>query len=206
MSLRKSFIVAALALAATAPIASAGSLEDSLSGCDNRGMEQPFMRWLDVFHYVLMPDGGLENGGEGWRLTGGADVVNGNEPWSVHGDDESHALALPAGSTATTGATCTALTNPVMRFFVRRTGGSILSTLRVDALYETAGGKVQKIPNVGLVLGIGSGWQPTLPMVVLGSVLAPIVGDQAIIAFRFTPSAGSSWRIDDVYLDPFAKH
>lgn len=202
-------VISLLALGLYSPWTSpawGGELADAALGCDDRVYGTPFMPWLDPLTYVHMPDGGLENGAAGWTLTGGAAVVAGNEPFYVSSAADSRSLHLPSGSSATTAATCAAATDLVARFFVRRKSGSLLSRLRVDAVYENAAGEAMTAPGIGLVIALGSGWQPTLPIVVPTNALAHVVDAEAVVALRFTPSRGSSWQIDDVYLDPFAKH
>jgi hypothetical protein len=51
---------------------------------------------------------------------------------------------------------------------------------------------------VGVVLG-GAEWQPTLPLLFLGSLLSNEV------RFRFTAAPDSAWLVDDVYIDPYGK-
>jgi hypothetical protein len=164
---------------------------------------QVFLPWLDPDSYVLAPDGGFEQSAAGWRLSGGAAVVAGNEPWSVLGG--SHSLSLPAGSSATSPAMCVGLLYPTVRTFATRTGGLLnLSTLRVDILYDGANGEVQTA-TLGLILGGGS-WQPTLPVVALGNLLATVSDANSAVALRFTPVGSANWKIDDVYVDPYCRN
>jgi hypothetical protein len=196
--------LAAAGAAATAP-AGAGTFNASAVGCDGRTYEQPFLRWLDPFHYVLAPNGGLEGGKRNWTLAGGAKVVSGNESFYVGGKSDSRSLYLPSGSSARTRPMCIDLLYPTLRFFAANRGDALLSTLAVDVLYEDAAGVVRSLP-IGIVTG-GSRWQPTLPQLLLLDVLAPLATDGKLaIAFRFKPvGLGAKWLIDDVYVDPL-KH
>jgi hypothetical protein len=63
---------------------------------------------------------------------------------------------------------------------------------------------VRTLP-IGLLLG-GSSYQPTLPVLVVANLLTLLPNQRTAIAFRVTPQAGSSWQIDDVYLDPYRRH
>jgi hypothetical protein len=195
----------ALALAAmigAAPAAHAGPLVASATNCDSQAFERPFARWLDPFSYTLVPGGTFEQGASGWTLSG-ARVVAGNEPFFVHGADEHFSLALPPGSSATSPSMCVGLLHPTMRFFARNQG-SLLSTLRVEVLFEDAGGSTHALP-IGLALGDGR-WHPTLPFPVLANLLALLPGEHTAVAFRFVPTGlGASWVIDDVYVDPYGK-
>jgi hypothetical protein len=197
-----SLITAAIALAA-APGASAGVLVSTATDCATYTYERPFVRWLDLANYALVPNGNFESGTGGWSLSG-AEVTSGNEPYYVHGSGESGSLALPAGSSATTPSMCVGLEHPALRFFARRTGGSLLSTLKVEVLFETAAGKVQSLP-IGLLTG-GSSFQHTLPVLVVANLLPLLPNQHTAVAFRLTPEAGSAWQIDDVYLDPHRRH
>lgn len=207
MSPRRILATAILAVGAWAPAAHAGPLAEAVSGCDNLVSERPFSAWLDPFAYVLTPDGGFEAKGAGWTMSGGAGVVAGNETFQVGGSTDKRSLQLPPGSAATSPATCVGLDRPTLRFFVRRSGGGLLAalaTVRVDVLYEDKAGKVHSLVT-GLAPAIGGQWQPTLPMPILAS-LVPNLGAETAVAFRFTTVGGATWRIDDIYVDPFARH
>ena len=65
-----------------------------------RLLERSFLRWLDPAQYTLLPGGTFEASLPGWSLTG-AKVASGNEPYYVHGINESRSLSLPAGTKAT---------------------------------------------------------------------------------------------------------
>jgi hypothetical protein len=192
--------LAALALAAMPAAASAsGSLLDS---CPTRTIEHPFTRWLDWSSYTLVPGGTIEGSLSGWKLTGGATVVTGNESFNVHGAGETHALKLPSGSSATTPPMCVAVLDPTLRYFAANDGG-LLSLLTVQMLYYPPGGGVITLP-LGVNVG-GKAWAPSLPMIVAADLLGVLNGGQAQVAFRFTPTGlGASWRIDDVYVDPYS--
>jgi hypothetical protein len=179
-------IVLALALAAPAQAA-----------CEEQTFEQPFLRFLDPMRYTLAPGGSFEDGAPGWKLTGGASVVAGNETYHVGGRDDAHSLYLPSGSSATTPPICVELDYPTLRFFAANRGSVLLSTLKVDVILLGL-----PVP-IGVVAG-GSAWQPTLPMLVVKNLLAPLARDGSVdVRFRFTPvGLGAKWQIDDVYVDP----
>jgi hypothetical protein len=189
------------ALAVAAATASAGPLVASAPNCDAQSAEQPFMPWADPASYVLAPGGAVESGTNGWSVAGGADAVSGNEPYYVHDDADANAMRMPNGASATTGSMCVGIEHPTLRFFARN-GGSALSTLRVDVLFEDAFGNVRSM-SIGMIAG-GSNWQLTPQMPVLVNLLPLLPGDHTPVAFRFT-AQGGAWTIDDVYVDPWQK-
>ena len=100
-------LLAALALAAVPSAASADVLSLGLSGCPAQTIEHPFARWGDNANYVLVPGGTFEGSLSGWKLSGGAKVVAGSEPFAAHGPGEKLALSLPSGSTKAMRDGCT---------------------------------------------------------------------------------------------------
>jgi hypothetical protein len=193
-------VAAAGATLATAVPAHAGLLVSSAKDCDSPPSARVFLPWLDLARYVAAPGGQAESA-RGWELEGGARIVGGNEPWKVGARGDAASLFLPAGSRATTAPMCVGLGHPTMRFFARRSGGSLLSPMAVEVLFNGLGGALRSLP-IGVVLN-GGQWQPTLPYPVLANLLPLLPGEQTPVAFRFTPIGGASWQVDDVYVDPW---
>ncbi len=195
----------ALALAALAlatPSAHAGTLVADAPDCDAQALSQPFAPWLDPAHYTMPNGGSFEDGAAGWTL-GGAVIVAGNEPYNVHGASDSSSLSLPSGSSATSATICVGLEHPTLRFFARNSGAPD-STLGIKVHFEDAAGTARSL-SIGSVAS-SAGWQPTLPFPVLANLLPLLPGERTPVAFEFTPQgAGGSWRIDDVYVDPYRR-
>jgi hypothetical protein len=187
----------AASLVASAPV-QAGPLVTTATSCDDQVFEQPFLSWGDPMNYVLAPAGTLDDGTAAWSAGGSAAVVAGNEPFYVHAPGEDESLALPDGSSATTGEMCVGLDHPTLRFFARNTG-SRLGSLRVEVLFRDAAGDRRNL-TIGSV-SAGSGWQPTAPFPIVANLLPLLPGQMTPVAFRFTPQGGT-WTIDDVYVDP----
>jgi hypothetical protein len=197
-------VLTALALAIVPASASADGLTLGLSGCPAQTIEHPFARWLDNANYVLVPGGTFEGSLSGWKLSGGAKVVSGSESFAAHGPGEKYALSLPSGSSATTPQVCVGVLDPTMRYFAANDGG-LLSLMSVSILYYPPGGGVITLP-LGVNVG-GKAWAPSLPTLVTANLLGVLSGGKATVAFRFTPiGLGAKWRIDDVYVDPMARH
>jgi hypothetical protein len=197
-------VLTALALAIVPASASADGLTLGLNGCPAQTIEHPFARWLDNANYVLVPGGTFEGSLSGWKLSGGAKVVSGSESFAAHGPGEKYALSLPSGSSATTPQVCVGVLDPTMRYFAANDGG-LLSLMSVSILYYPPGGGVITLP-LGVNVG-GKAWAPSLPTLVTANLLGVLSGGKAMVAFRFTPiGLGAKWRIDDVYVDPMARH
>jgi hypothetical protein len=194
-------VVCLVSLAVVPGAANAGVLVSSAASCDSQTFEQPFVPWADVANYVIAPNGTFESGSSGWTLSGGASVVSGNESYNVHGAGESHSLVLPSGSSATSGSMCVGIEHPDLRIFARNSG-SVLSTLKVDVLYEDAAGNVRSL-TIGMLTGSAS-WQPSVVMPLVVNLLPLLPDEHTAVAFRFTADgADDSWWIDDVYVDPY---
>ena len=197
--------VGALVILAATGASSARAGDGSLLGCGYEP-EHPFLPWLDPLPYTLLPGGDFESGAAGWRLAGGARVVDGNEPFDVTSASDSHALLLPAGSSATSPPMCMGLVLPVVRYF--SIGGNALSTLRVEAVYTDASGRQRSIDLLPGGLPSKS-WTLSLPALqLLGTVNAlTLNGLTSEIALRFTPKGtlfgAGTWRLDDIYVDPW---
>src|SRR4029079_1625908 len=95
-----------------------------------------------------------------WALTAPRPFA-GTESSHVGGAADDTSLRIPAGGDATSPTFCVGLEHPNVRFLAKRTGGTLLSTLRVDVQFEDALGVQHSLPT-GLVLG-GGNWAPSLP-------------------------------------------
>lgn len=172
--------------------------------CSSNGAATVFHAWNDQRSYVLAPEGGFEGGGQGWALEGGAKVVAGNESYGLHGSSDRNSLSLPAGSAAGSPPVCMAIDTPVFRMMARNTGDPS-SRLRVTASYKLLG--LLRTQTLGTVTA-GSNWTPTEPQSTV-LTLATVVGTliPSSIEIRVTPLDNKGkWQIDDLYIDPFARH
>jgi hypothetical protein len=195
---------AAAALAATALVGagSAAAAPPPAAGapCPAAATTTPFTAWQDTADYVLAPDGGAEAGATAWTLQGGAGVVEGNEPFAIGGVADHRAIDLPAGSAATTAAMCIGVADRTLRFFL---DGPATGRLSVQAVYTTAGGRETAMP---LATAGGTGtWAVSDVIAMRVNELAPQAGGSLQVALRFTPRGPGSWRIDDVYVDPYRR-
>jgi hypothetical protein len=192
--------LAALAALVVAPAtASAGPLVASATNCDAQTLGQPFLPFADVASYTVDPGGTFETGARGWALNG-ASVAAGNEPSYVTSTTDNSSLALPNGSSAISPPLCVGIEHPDIRFFAG--SSSATASLKVDVLFEDAAGNVQSL-TIGTVTG-STGWALTPPYPIVANLLPLLPGDHTAVAFRFTASGGS-FRIDDLYVDPYAR-
>jgi hypothetical protein len=191
------------ALALAAPSALAGPISANADCTARPPLARVFSPWLDLANYAAAPDGGLESGGSGWALSGGAAVVAGNETYAVGGAGDDQSLSVPSGGSVISAPTCVGLQWPTIRFFTRSSGTGLLSSLRVDVLFEDGlTGGTRALP-VGIV-SPNSSWQPTLPMLMVVNTFGALSRDGMIpVAFRFTPFLAGRWQIDDLYVDPW---
>ena len=147
-----------------------------------------------------MPNGGFESGAADWTLQGGAAVTTGNESYDVSGPG-SHSLEIPPGSQAQSETMCVTRNEDSIRLFVdnQAVNGSIL---HVEAEVEN--------PQTGQIAqtafdvngnAVSAGWSPTM---VLGipDLLAGN-GTQDLTLIFTTRGTPATWKIDDVYVDPF---
>lgn len=203
-------VLAALAVGcATATGVAASPAQGGLLSCDGQAAAPAFARWLDPIPYSLVPGGDFE-GDHGWKLSGGASVVPGNDPYGLRPGSSS--LYLPPGASAMSPATCVGTLALTMRMMAANSG-SLLSPLKVEILYTTASG-ARRTALVGLRAG-GAAWSPgLLPDVYLLSSLGPLLGQLGQngglvtqVQFRLTAQSGllgsGRWRVDDVFVDPW---
>jgi hypothetical protein len=196
--IRKLLVIAA-AVASVMALSAA-----SAQACNYTGAEQVFKPWGDYSSYVLAPNGGFEEGGNGWALVGGATVGEGNESFFLNGAADDSSLALPGGSSALSSPICMSIDTPSFRL-VARNGGDPSSQLRVEAIYPLLG--VIRTKTISTV-GAGPDWAPTQKMSTVLS-LSTVVGTviPSSIQIRITPLDNlGQWQVDDVYVDPFARH
>jgi hypothetical protein len=191
--------VVAVLFALGAGSANASLLVADGANCGDYTYSQVFLPWADPANYTLAPAGSFENGTGRWDLVGASRVNNDNETFQVGGNNDHASLSLPSGSVAVSPAMCVGLGEPTIRMFFKQTGGTALAGLRVDALFDDATGSTQSL-SIGM-LGARSQWTPSPQMAVVANLL-PLLDAGTPVSFRFT-ALGGSFRIDDVYVDPY---
>ena len=177
---------------ATAPAGAATS-------CSYTNLKPVFSPWLDPAQYTPFPGSAFESGASGWSWNGGANIVTGDS--NVALAMGSHAVQIPGGGQAKSPWLCVSAATPSMRFFVRRTAGT--GFLRVQG---TLNGPTGKISSIAMTMGATSTWSPS-PVVLFPLAFTTILttGDYNA-QFHFIADAGTTFRIDDIQLDPFKGH
>ena len=194
-------IVSVAAVALCAPAANADLLGNLLgNNCPSAG-KQVFAQWGDFRSYYLAPNGGLENGSNGWSLGGGAFVASGNQPFFGSG---SHSLSLPSGSRALSPVTCIGPNALTLRMFGSDVGGTD-GGVHVRVLWYGLLNRLLGATDYNTFAG-GGAWSPTSSVKSSGgfNLLLPLIGSTSA-RIELTPlGGGSAWKIDDVYVDPWA--
>jgi hypothetical protein len=192
-------LILAIVVLTAAVVAPAANAKGNLLGLSpNCGTtSKPFAQWGDYRNYTFAPDGGLEAGGSGWALSGGARVVSGNEPFFVHSRYDSRSLYLPAGSSASTPPACMGTTSTWLRFFVKNSSGG---SLRVQVIYRGLLGNVVAVLNWTTISNTTS-WNPSPPILNLQSLLGLLGAKTVQLKFY---ADGAPTQVDDVYVDPWA--
>ena len=197
---RRLALVASATVAAIAVTASPALAAQPASGCPATELTNPFAAWGDHADYELAPGGDVEDGGTSWSLTAGAEAVEGNETFNVTSPADHLSLRLPGSSTATTSRMCIGVESPSYRLFVKRSGGSSSSRLVAEVVYDDADGNEVVVPSG--TISAGDEWMPSPSLPTVVNVLAPAQDNAIDVSFRFTPTGGGVWSIDDVYVDP----
>ena len=188
-------------LALCAPAANAGLLGSLIGGnCPTSGTKV-FAPWGDYNLYYLAPNGGLESGSTGWSLSGGASVGSGNQPFLASG---SHSLYLPSGSKAVSPVTCIGPQQLSIRMFGSDRSGTD-SGVHVRVLWYGLLNQLLGSTDYDTFTP-GGPWAPSSSVSSRGgfNLLLPLLGSTSA-RIQLTPlGSGSNWRVDDVYVDPWA--
>lgn len=170
-----------------APIASADG-----SACSAASSTAVFSAFGDQNLYTPFQGSNFENGAQGWSWGNGANIVSGDDDHLLD-TTGLHSAQIPGGGTAKSPHLCVDSTMPSMRFFVRRVSGS--GSLKVTATMDGAGGFTT---TVAAIVGTTT-WAPTAPIVF------PVAMAGSNVQFLFTADPSSTFRIDDVLIDPYRR-
>ena len=183
-----------LAVVAAAILGSLALTAGAQAACSYPDAEQVFSKWGDPRFYELAPDGGLEEGGTGWDLAGGAALVAENEDSYLNDAADETSLSIPYGGSATSPTVCVDDTTPVFRLMARNAGDE-KSKLIVTVTYLDS--EKSRTDDVRA----DDGWEPTEAMKL---ETKGTVERAARISFAPKDEKGA-WQVDDLFIDPFSR-
>jgi hypothetical protein len=192
-------ILALVAASLTMMVAASPAAADT--GCPTPPTSPVLAQFGDTANYTLLQGGNFEGNMAGWSLNK-ASVVSGNESFYVGSTTDSNSLSIPGGGSATSPAFCASSVLPTYRLFVKNTSNSPNATLTASVVYSGVNGNSATPPAPVALSTTNGSWQLTAPLN-LGSALNN--GQTVNAQLVFTASAGSTWQIDDVYIDPYAR-
>jgi hypothetical protein len=186
-------VIASVVLALLAPVA-------AQAACPSSPSSRVFAQFGDDAAYSLAPAGSFESGAPGWSLRN-SQVVEGNESYDLV--PGSHSLAVGAFGSATSPWVCISSEYPSFRVLARQLDGGSLQPLAVSLEWVNVLGIGLSTPVA--LLDSGSSWSPS-PVMMLGeSVPLWMPGSTLEVRLVFTPTLGSSWAVDDVFIDPYSR-
>jgi hypothetical protein len=192
LTVRLCLVVGATWIASTLTTANALA-----ASCSYTNVTEVFAPWQDNAGYTPFQGSSFESGASGWSWGNGAKIVSGDSNTLLGGAGD-HSVAIPGGGAARSPWLCVNSSTPSMRFFVRRTSGT--GNLTVKFLLSSGGKQATTITTIS---GSTATWQPS-PVVAFPPVLtASTTGVNA--QFHFVADSGSTFRIDDIELDPYLR-
>ena len=170
--------------------------------CASRSEATVFAPWGDTATYFRVSNGGFENGSASWSLSGGATVVDGNEPYRVGGRSDGHSLRIPPGGAAESRTLCVSRGEDTVRFFVYNphVSGSILHVDAVAVNPDTGAVGYSAFDVNGDVPS--SPWAPTMKLMIPKEA-GSSSGTESLTLYFTLRGTQATWAIDDVYIDPF---
>lgn len=195
--LRLSLILSAVLLAALVLPAAAGA------SCPATPTTKPFLQFDDSANYSLVPGGDFESQESDWTLMD-AETVFGNSVFQVGGLGDDRSLRIQAGGEARSARFCVGAEHPSFRFFARGREGRLVVKLRWrdadDELHKAVVGTLRASEGY-------TTWQPTPSLALAPELPLDELGGTARVRIVFAnpDDEGGSWRIDDVYIDPYRR-
>lgn len=183
--------VATSLLAAIAAVPAQAAVDTS--GCETPEYVQAFQFVNDNNWYTLLPGESPGSfGGEGWQLSGGAQVVT----TTLANGSSSQVLDLPSGSKAVSPVICVTSEYPTARAMVRNVKGSEGVFFYVEYEGTNTWGRPK---NTGQVHGSGTAWTPVTP-VNMQPYKTP--GWQPMRITLVPGGKTSDFQMYDLYVDP----
>ena len=190
-------VIAALTALAVAGAITAGP--GRASACTTK---QAFAGFGDSAYYALFIGGNIEGDGAPWKATGSVSVSAENESHRIGNASDKSSLSLGKGSSASFHAGCLPQLNPSVRLMARAASGS--GSLRIDVTYKDPNSVLHTVNLATLSAADYRDWAPTEALGFLNtdqSLSSQVSGN---IELTLTASGGT-WKIDDVYIDPYQR-
>lgn len=179
------------------------------AGCPAAPLSQPFSQFGDNSYYQIAPGGAFESGAAGWvgqsgllgLVQSGVTIGEGNESYDLV--PGTHSLLVGANGYAVSPPVCISSEYPTWRFVARQLGGASASPLNVSLRWVNVLG-VGVETGAGSLSGYGS-WTPSPVMKLANSLPLWMPGGTLMVQLVFRAGPGSSYAVDDVYLDPYRR-
>lgn len=205
--------------AVTDAVADAADLDENAPACPESDVSKAFAKFGDDADYALAPGGDFEVG-SGWKLSGGAKVVSGNESLGV--SPGSRSLKLPLGAVAVSPEFCVDETNPHFRFASKP--DNAIAGYEAIVLYKNTDGQVKQAQFTSSASqSWGSGkWAPSsasplatkIPLLAGGKtatvqIMFVSTGNKIAVGIglwgRFAAGSIGTVSIDSVMVDPYRR-
>jgi hypothetical protein len=173
------------------------------AACPSSPTTAALARFGDNAAYSLLPGSSFESGAPGWSLTN-AEIVNGEGADEEGANGDSYSLSIEPNGVAVSPQFCVSDEYPAFRFFARQTGGGgwgsgLNVSLRWTNLYGF------KITTPVVSLQPSGEWTLSPVLKLAGALRLWTPGSTLKVRLAFQPTGGSSWAIDDVYIDPYSR-
>lgn len=158
-----------------------------------------FSQFGDHRSYSLLANGTLETGRPA-RRAGKPAIVQGNESFYLHDSGDRRSLRLRPGQSVAFHATCLPRLNPLFRFVARADDGA--GTLDLYVQYGAA--KRRHAAELGaLASGDYAAWTATPVLPFLNGARRLLDQVKGNVWLVLTASGSATWRVDDLYIDPY---
>ncbi len=158
----------------------------------------------DNSSYSLLAGSSFESGAPGWSLNN-AEVLSGESASEEGANGDAYSLAIAPNGSAVSPRFCVSSEYPSFRFFARETsGGDWNSSLNVSLRWASGRGS-RELDTPVASLQPSSSWTLSPTLTLAGALPLWMPGSTLKVRVAFQPSGGSSWGIDDVYIDPYSR-
>ncbi len=173
------------------------------AACPSNPTTAVLAQYGDNAQYSLLSGSSFESGAPGWSLSN-TEIVSGEGAGEEGANGDSYSLAIGPNGLAVSPQFCVSDEYPAFRFFARQTGGGGWgSALNVSLRWTTGYGF--KITTPVISLQPSGEWTLSPVLKLAGALPLWMPGSTLKVRLAFQPTGGSSWAIDDVYIDPYSR-